>query len=591
LAVAAPALDLYQRREALYRIHSLLRSVDNLRPDEALDELVHLFAAWAAGSAPNVKSVRDHRPAVRLSDAAIESAAPRVWPMFESGSRGHGGDLFQEIADVGVRGGMGQYFTPLPVAQAIAEYLDPRDGESWLDPFCGSGLLLGEIAFRAAGQARLFGIDRDTRVLHLAELESTLHHPEAATTLLHANALSDAAVLREKLGAEADGFDGVVTNPPFGAEVHEDDRAKYFAFDLARPRNGTPLEILGLEQSIRMLRPGGRLGIVLPQSVLSNRREKAVREWVMSQCRIDGVLSLPADTFGPFQGVSKASVLFATRKGTETKKKAREVWMGVSRSIGYDSTGRAVARPDVQETARLMREQSWSEDPAVESVVLDAEVRNLVPEWHLRTIASEGRPLEDLVTAVFAGRTPARSAYLGAADAVAADVQDVFRVLKVGDLTGAGIDWSLGDRSCVRMTKAPTSKLLQRGDIVTTAAAHHPRYIGAKVDIVDELPPLFGERVFACAELVVIRPDPEQVDPYALLLWLRTDEGRTALQACVTGQTAHLHPEDVGEIIVPSAVLDRDHSAARNAVEESLRLLRQSETALARAVHLFISHL
>jgi hypothetical protein len=128
---------------------------------------------------------------------------------------------------------------------------------------------------------------------------------------------------------------------------------------------------------------------------------------------------------------------------------------------------------------------------------------------------------------------------------------------------------------------------LQVGDIVTTAAAHHPRYIGAKVDIVDVLPPLFGERVFPCAELMVIRPDPTQVDPYALLLWLRSDEGRDALQACITGQTAHLHAEDVGDVVVPSRVLSFDVSEAREAVEESLRLRRMAEAQTEKAESLF----
>src|SRR5437868_3506209 len=98
--------DLYQRREALFRIHSLLRSIDNLRPDEALDELVNLLAAWTSGSGATLDEVRAARPQCRLSDNAISSVAPRLWPMFESSARGAGGDLFQEMAGVGVRAGM-----------------------------------------------------------------------------------------------------------------------------------------------------------------------------------------------------------------------------------------------------------------------------------------------------------------------------------------------------------------------------------------------------------------------------------------------------------------------------------------------------
>lgn len=573
--------DLRQRRDRLFEIHSILRSADNLRPDEAFDELVKLYSLWVTAGHVSFEDACQSEAEVQLSHGAFDRATELLGPLLAQGRRDTGADLFQELADVGVRAGLGQYFTPGPVARAMAAYLAPTDDEAWIDPFCGSGLLLGEVAAAAAGSVRLYGIDRDPRVLRLARLEAAIHHPHAPLTLVNANALTPLTDLRNTLGAPAGGFDGVVTNPPFGAEMHRDEQATYERFTLTSGRS-TSLEILGLERSVQLLRPGGRLGIVLPQSIISNRGCRHVRRFLLDQCEVDAVLSLPPETFGPYRGVGKAAVVFATRK--PSSRAGRETVLAVARDIGWDATGRRTAPEDVTSTARTLAAGLGATSVAI---ITDDQAleRNMTPEWHLRP-REIGVPLKDLAHAIFTGRSPGRAAYI-AADS--ADPSTVYRVLKVGDLTGSGIDWSLGDRSCAAFTRPVMSKLLEINDLALTAAAHHPRYIGAKVDVVDCMPDEFVERVLPCAEVMVIRPKVDRIDPHVLLLWLRSDTGRRALQACVTGQTAHLYPEDVGDIDVPSSVLEASHDAAIELIHQSLQLRRRSETAASQARELFAS--
>lgn len=572
-------LDLRQRRDALFEIHSILRSADSLRPDEAFDELVTLYAIWLNVGPVSFEAARDHDPSLQLSSSAFERATERLGPLLIEGRSDTGADLFQELADVGVRAGLGQYFTPAPVARAMAAYLAPRAGESWIDPFCGSGLLVGEIAAAADGPVRLFGIDRDPRVLRLAALEGEIHHPASPLVTIHGNALWPLKDLKNQLGASPEGFDGVVTNPPFGADVHRDDHKGYDDFQLVA-NGSTPLEILGLERSIEMLRPGGRLGIVLPQSVASNRGLVHVRQFLLDTCRLDAVLSLPPATFGPFRGVGKAVVLFATKRPASPAHAAS--LFAVATEVGWDGTGRRSADENVTETA-LSLARGLAE-PTVRGVDDRAELaRNLSPEWHLRPRAV-GSPLSDLSLAIFTGRTPGRAAYVEGE----AHPDTSYRMLKVGDLTGSGIDWSPGERSHAAFPRPVTTKLLELGDIALTAAAHHPRYIGAKVDVVDVIPGQYGDRVMPCAEVLVIRPDPSKINPAALLLWLRSDEGRAALQACVTGQTAHLYPDEVAQIEIPQTVVEGDHSRAINLLRESLRLRRESEAAASAAREEFI---
>jgi type I restriction enzyme M protein len=320
------------------------------------------------------------------------------------------------------------------------------------------------------------------------------------------------------------------------------------------------------------------MGIVLPQSILSNRSLERVRGFLIARCSIDGVLSLPGEAFGPFHGVGKASVLFLTRAPADGGTVVR---LGVSRSIGWDKTGKPKGVDDTRATALAMK-LAVPEPRRVGQVAQSAALaRNLTAEWLMRPRV-EGRALGDLCSAIFNGRTPVRAAYAPGAPG------DVYRVLKVGDLTSHGIDWSVGERSLARLARPPReTRLLRMGDLATTAAAHHPRYIGAKVDFVDCLPAGLEDRCMPVNEVLVLRPDPEAVDPLVLLLWLRSDEGREAVQSCVTGQTAHLHAADVADVVVPSRVLRASYDEAIAPLRRSLELRRESEAAAELALRRF----
>jgi len=561
------------RREAIFRVHSILRSADRLRPDEAFDELVTLYDVWIEHGPLEVKEIKALQPRVGLSESAIENVVPVLWRVLGECDGAVGADLFQELVDVGIRSGLGQYFTPRPVAQAMAEFLRPRAGEVWLDPFCGSGLLLGEVALSARGQLTLLGIDIDPRVLHLASVEAKLRHPESKLHVTLGSALDAPDAVLGALSSKC-GVDGIVTNPPFGAVDLRGDGARN-SFDLAR-KGSTPIEILGLEQSIRLLRKGGRLGIVLPQSVFSNKNFEYVRAYLRDRVTVTGVLSLPPESFAMFKGVGKASVLFLKKDYTIS----RSVWFGRSICIGWDSTGREIGPADIVEVATAMRQHRTIPGKVEHRLGADI-VRNMSAEWNLRHEAV-GVRLADLVETVFTGRTAPRSAYCEP-DAAG----NVYRTIKVKNLTGTGLDWSPGDRGFAIFKRIPDEVALQINDIVLTATAHHPRYIGAKADIIDVLPEGWESRCVPSGELLVIRPRPDGIDPRVLLLWLRSDEGRAAIQACITGQTAHLHPAYVLDIVVPEAVLAADASEATRTLMAALAARREAERLEADATRAF----
>ncbi len=155
-----------------------------------------------------------------------------------------------------------------------------------------------------------------------------------------------------------------MTNPPFGSLLGPDAHGRLGHFALAASRKSVPLEILGLERCIQFLRPGGRLGIVLPDGILANRGTNYVREWLAEQVKVRAIVSLPVETFSPFGATIKTAILFARkwRKG-ETRTTGYNVHLSRIDNIGYDATGRRKSGSEIGAVAQaikeFIREEGW----------------------------------------------------------------------------------------------------------------------------------------------------------------------------------------------------------------------------------------
>ena len=118
-------------------------------------------------------------------------------------------------------------------------------------------------------------------------------------------------------------------------------------------------------------------------------------------------------------------------------------------------------------------------------------------------------------------------------------------LVKVGNLTGHGINWKARERNFVSGADADHRRqnqhlMLDAGDILLTSSAHSPIYIARKVDIVSELPQwLRGEASFV-GEVMRLRTK-NGIDPYVLLAYLRLPSTQQKILTLVRGQTAHLH--------------------------------------------------
>jgi len=239
--------------------------------------------------------------------------------------------------------------------------MKPRVHHLILDPFCGSGHFLSQSLVLAAevtepsskefhefAFGKLHGIEKSDRMTRIAMTDMRLRGDG------HSNIRCVDALLAFENYPDiaADSFDIVMTNPPFGSLLGPEALSQLATFELARGRKNIPLELLGLERAISFLRPGGRLGIVLPDSVFSADSASFVREWLRGKVKVRGLVSLPTETFCPFGANVKTGILFARKwKPGETTNAPYQVCLLKVESVGYDSTGRPKSDGDLGEAA------------------------------------------------------------------------------------------------------------------------------------------------------------------------------------------------------------------------------------------------
>ena len=285
---------------------------------------------------------------------------------------------------------------------------------------------------------------------------------------------------------------------------------------LTNPPFGRGREGRFVHRCLAALPRGGRLWAVLPRGLLTNRRSGDFLNDLDAEV-LDRI-ELPSETFAA-SGTRIATVILGLKAGSSTETAA-----------------------NFAETAA-----NFAEAPS------DAALT----------------PLSALCTTLRTGHTPSGAVY----------TEDGPFLLKVGNLTGRGIDWTPRGRNHVSAAWAsrPKRVAVRRLDIALTAAGHRPKYAGLKVDLVVDLP---SSGAVASGEVMILRPRPERIRPSRLWLWLRSPAGYAALQSVVRGQTAHLYGDDVGALQVdldalvreiPDSLCDKAEELARDSAALAVR--------------------
>jgi type I restriction enzyme M protein len=267
---------------------------------------------------------------------------------------------------------MGQYFTPRPIVRFMIDFLEPSIDDFLIDPACGSGGFLiytlermrkelftkldeKDAAYRWQDFAlkQVYGIEINSQLARVSMMNMIIHE-DGHTNIENADALDNPdnwkrQKIREYFSKK---FTLLLTNPPFGASVKEREKPYLPNYELGgklKRRNQQNTEILFIERCLDFLKPGGRMGIVLPDGILTNSSLQYVRDFVNEKAQILGVVSLPQTAFkrpaskgsGDSGSGVKASLLFL-RKKREGEKPPKDypIFMAIAEHIGYDATGR-----------------------------------------------------------------------------------------------------------------------------------------------------------------------------------------------------------------------------------------------------------
>jgi len=277
---------------------------------------------------------------------------------------------FQNVYKPAVRAGMGQFFTPHEVVKLIVDVISPKQQEVIIDPFCGSGHFLSESLSHLRSQVKncnvfnefayhkLHGIEKSERMVRIAMTDMRLNGDG------HSNIRCTDALLpfSSYVDIEPNSFDVVMTNPPFGSVLSSDAFNYLGEFELNSLFKNVPLELAGLERSIQLLRDGGKLGIILPESIFVNKSFYNIRKWISQKLKVRAIVSLPIETFSPYGTSIKTSILFAKKERSDSVYDYK-IFTGGIENIGYDAAGRPLENGEINAfTARLQdffRKEGW----------------------------------------------------------------------------------------------------------------------------------------------------------------------------------------------------------------------------------------
>ena len=346
-------------------------------------------------------------------------------------------DAFEYLLPTEAKKKKGQFFTPRHVVEMCVRMLNPKRNEYVMDPACGSaGFLLHAmewcypaldhdkrelrkfkyaskylwgIAFetRAAKTARalmLIAGDGHTNIFgpDVSSLDpKTWYETASGQALMHGLRETKLTIKRipaqETLRDEDNAwtyfehlkFDVILTNPPFAGEMK--DRKMLAHYELAKPalkraKDKAPKEerdVLFIERVLKMLKPGGRAAIVLPQGKFNNSSLAFIREWILKKARLLAVVGLHPNTFKPHTG-TKTSVMFFQKYTADALAKIERVKQEV-----------AAACPDYEKQIKdLIAEHTYLDDVPDEKI--PEEIADLMAESFTEpepVYANEGLPV------------------------------------------------------------------------------------------------------------------------------------------------------------------------------------------------------
>lgn len=338
------------------------------------------------------------------------------------------GKAYEELVGANLRGDRGEFFTPRNVTKMVVEMIEPKSNDKILDPSCGTGGFLvtamnkviadlkenmekefkkpentwgsGQhmvVKDRIAeiAQTNFFGFDINPDLVKATKMNMVMNNDgsgnifrndsllpphewvdEFRNNLASALNISPRDITNEK---NINLFDVVLTNPPFGSNIPIADPRVLEQFEIAyiwekkdtgwlksnRLQSSVPPEQLFIERCLQFLTPGGRMGIVLPDSILGSPGLGYIRQWLISKTHIIASIDLHVDTFQPRNGTQTSILILQKKTDKEIlqeektgKMKDYNIFMVMVDKVGHDKRGSPIFKRDKYGNEILVPEEN-----------------------------------------------------------------------------------------------------------------------------------------------------------------------------------------------------------------------------------------
>jgi type I restriction enzyme M protein len=299
------------------------------------------------------------------------------------------GDVYEYMLNkIAQAGQNGQFRTPRQIIRMMVELVAPRPDDLICDPASGTcGFLVAAGEYLRDNHPGMLHNDRQRehfhrRMFHGFDFDSTMLRIGSMNMLLHGVDDPDITYrdsLSQEHTADEEAYSLVLANPPFAGSLDYESTAK----DLLQVVKTKKTELLFVALFLRLLKPGGRAAVIVPDGVLfgSSNAHKTLRRKLVEEQKLDAVISLPGGVFRPYAGVSTAVLVFTKTNSGGTD----NVWF-------YDVRADGLSLDDKRQALLPDEKQG----PLATGLSDEDHARNNLPDvvarWRERAGAERDRP-------------------------------------------------------------------------------------------------------------------------------------------------------------------------------------------------------
>ena len=315
----------------------------NFDPQKMYDVIIEavfpFMKTMGADDSAFAKHMKDARFMLPPEKAGLLDRAVHLLDKIEMEDRDTKGDLYEYLlSKLASAGQNGQFRTPRHIIKMMVEMTAPTPTDIICDPACGTaGFLVASNEYLREHHPEIFTdpslrYHYEQEMFHGFDFDSTMLRVAAMNMMLHGienPAIINRDSLAESYSDATEAYTLILANPPFAGSLDYDSTAK----DLQAVVKTKKTELLFLALFLRLLKPGGRAAVIVPDGVLfgSSNAHKTLRQELVEEQKLDGIISMPSGVFKPYAGVSTAILLFTKTNSGGTD----QVWFYDMQADGY----------------------------------------------------------------------------------------------------------------------------------------------------------------------------------------------------------------------------------------------------------------